>query len=70
MDSVWTHQIKKEKGRGLAIIPRSYLKTREIMEGNQKIFQYAVWKVETHGNSVTCNPRQPNPSGIIYVLTV
>ena len=24
------------------------------MEGNQKVFQYAVWKVETHGNSVTC----------------
>ena len=24
------------------------------MEGNQKMFQYAVWKVETHGKSVTC----------------
>ena len=24
------------------------------MEGNQKMFQYAVWKVETHGNLVTC----------------
>ena len=24
------------------------------MEGNQKTFQYAVWKVETHGNTVTC----------------
>ena len=24
------------------------------MQGNQKTFQFAVWKVETHGNSVTC----------------
>ena len=24
------------------------------MEGNQKMFQYAVWKVETHDYSVTC----------------
>ena len=24
------------------------------MEGNQKTFQYAVWKVKTHGSSVTC----------------
>ena len=24
------------------------------MEGNQKMFQHAIWKVETHGNSVTC----------------
>ena len=35
------------RGGGLAIITRSYLKTRKIMEGNQKSFQYAVWKVET-----------------------
>ena len=42
------------RGGGLAIISRSYLKTRKIMEGNQKTFQYAVWKVETHGNTVTC----------------
>ena len=31
-----------KKGGGLAIISRSYLKTRKIMEGNQKMFQYAV----------------------------
>ena len=48
-----SNQIGK-RGGGLAIISRSYLKTRKIMEGNQKMFQYAVWKVETHGNSVTC----------------
>ena len=24
------------------------------MEGNQKTFQCAIWKVETHGNSVIC----------------
>ena len=42
------------RGGGLAIISRPYLKTRKIMEGNQKTFQYAVWKVETHGNTVTC----------------
>ena len=24
------------------------------MESNQKIFQHAIWKVETHSNSVTC----------------
>ena len=24
------------------------------MEGNKKTFQYVVWKVETHGNTVTC----------------
>ena len=42
------------RGGGLTIISRSYLKTRKIMEGNQKTFQYAVWKVETHGNTVTC----------------
>ena len=43
-----------KKRRGLAIIPRSYLKTRKIIEGNQKTFQYAVSKVETHGNTLTC----------------
>ena len=48
-----SNQIGK-RGGGLAIISRSYLKTRKIMEANQKMFQYAVWKVETHGNSVTC----------------
>ena len=42
------------RGGGLAIMSRSYLKTRKIMEGNQKTFQYAVRKVETHGNSVAC----------------
>ena len=43
-----------KRGGGLAIISTSYLKTRKIMEGNWKSFQYAIWKVETHGNSVTC----------------
>ena len=43
-----------KRGGGLALISRSYLKTRKIMEGNQKMFQHAIWKVETHGNSVTC----------------
>ena len=42
------------RGGGLVIISRSYLKTRKIIEGNQKTFQYAVWKVKTHGNTVTC----------------
>ena len=48
-----SNQIGK-RGGSLAIISRPYLKTRKIMEGNQKTFQYAVWKVETHSNSVTC----------------
>ena len=48
-----SNQIGK-RGEGLAIISRSYLKTRKIMEGNQEMFQHAIWKVETHGNSVTC----------------
>ena len=42
------------RGGGLAIISRSYLKTRKIIEGNQKTFQYAVLKVKTHGNMLTC----------------
>ena len=31
------------------------------MEGNQKIFQHAIWKIETHSNSVKCivNYRPP-----------
>ena len=54
----------RKKGRGLAIISRCHLKTRKIMEGNLKSFQYAIWKVETHGNSVICIAiyRQPYSS--------
>ena len=48
-----SNQIGK-RGGGLALISRSYLKTRKIMEDNQKMFQHAIWKVETHGNSDTC----------------
>ena len=48
-----SNQIGK-RGGGLGLISRSYLKTRKIMEGNQKMFQHAKWKVETHDNSVTC----------------
>ena len=48
-----SNQIEK-RGGGLALFSRSYLKTRKIMEGNWKMFQHAIWKVETHGNSVTC----------------
>ena len=44
----------RNRGGGLTLIFRSYLKTRKIMEGNQQMFQHAIWKVETHGNSVTC----------------
>ena len=43
-----------KRGGGLALISRSYLKARKIMEVNQKMFQHAIWKVETHGNLVTC----------------
>ena len=45
-----SNQIGK-RGGGPAPISRSFLKTRKIMEGNQKTFQHAIWKVETHGNS-------------------
>ena len=48
-----SNQIGK-RGGGLALISRSYLKTRKIMEGNPKTCQHAIWKFETHGNSVTC----------------
>ena len=48
-----SNQIAKREG-GPTLISRSHLKTRKIMEGNEKTFQHAIWKVETHGNSVTC----------------